>query len=219
MEALFFDLDGPILDVSEKYYRVYSQILKESGSEPIGKEKYWDLKRSKTALPEILKLSSAGSKQHEVAISWNTLIEQKDYLICDHVWPDLWEIYDKLFKNCFTVLVTLRTHADMTEWQLKHLGIFHWFDVVISEPGHGSDQRWKSKVNAIHKSGVLEGLDRSKCLFVGDTETDILAGKELGMRTIGVSFGIRNRGILLEHETAELFDKPCELSEYLKRLT
>ena len=219
MEALFFDLDGPILDVSEKYYRVYSQILKESGFEPIEKEKYWNLKRSKTAPSEILKLSSAGSKQHEFAISWKTLIERKDYLTFDHVWPNLREIYEKLFTNCFTVLVTLRTHADMTEWQLKQLGIFHWFDLVISEPGQGSDQRWKTKVNAIHKSGVLKDLDRGKCLFVGDTETDILAGKELGMKTIGVSFGIRNRNVLSEHEPVELFDEPYELSEYLKELT
>ena len=46
-ETFFFDLDGPILDVSTKYYQIYVDIVKELSGTPISKEAYWQNKRNK----------------------------------------------------------------------------------------------------------------------------------------------------------------------------
>ena len=37
---MFWDLDGPILDVSKKYYTVYRDILLEHKEKPLSKKKY-----------------------------------------------------------------------------------------------------------------------------------------------------------------------------------
>ncbi|MCH8276159.1 MAG: hypothetical protein IIA50_01265 [Bacteroidetes bacterium] len=46
---IYFDLDGPILDVSERYYEVYKNSLPK-GSKVLNKKTYWNLKRA--AVPE-----------------------------------------------------------------------------------------------------------------------------------------------------------------------
>jgi phosphoglycolate phosphatase len=217
---LFFDLDGPILDVAERYYRAYSQALSVLNFEPLEKKAYWNLKRLKADDSEILKSSSAQSVLKEFRTNKDGLIEEETLLTLDEVWPELLLCYATLFEREFSVLVTMRKHSERTEWQLKQLGIYEWFDRILLCPVEISiENRWEIKVNAINASGVLKSLKPDECIFVGDTETDISAGRHLGMKTIAVSFGIRNRNILLEYEPVELFDEPCELSEYLKGLT
>ena len=56
---IFFDLDGPILDVSEKYYKVYADILSQKGFRVLSKTEYWDAKRNKIPEYDILLKSMA----------------------------------------------------------------------------------------------------------------------------------------------------------------
>ncbi len=56
---LFFDLDGTLIDISEKYYRVYNDILTEAGFSTIGKKEYWDAKRHKVPEDQILAMTNA----------------------------------------------------------------------------------------------------------------------------------------------------------------
>ena len=145
---LFFDLDGPILDVSEKYYQAYANSLKKLGGDVIDKNTYWHLKRSKVADYDILLLTSSESHLEEFLKSRNLLIEDIRYLKFDIVWKDLKETYGKLCGKFPAILVTLRTHPDRTCDQLKNLGIYQWFKSVLVGSGNFIN-RVEAKVNAV----------------------------------------------------------------------
>jgi phosphoglycolate phosphatase len=213
---LFFDLDGPILDVSEKYYRAYADSLNELGKKALEKAQYWSLKRKQISDYEILSLSSCGELLSDFRAKRDQLIEDKKLLKLDRVWPELRGTYETLFTQLLVVLVTLRTYAKRTIWQLEMLGIRPWFDFILSHSAeHSSIQRWKVKVDMINQLNLFNKVEPRNCVFVGDTETDILAGKHLGMQTVAVSFGIRTKESLLSHNPDLLFDSQAALSTYL----
>lgn len=215
---IIFDLDGPILDVSNRYYKAYVDSLKEMGSEVVSKKKYWDLKRSRVSDHDILGRTSSEHLLDEFKIKRDRLIEAKELLKFDCVWPELRETYQTLFNQTSTILVTLRTYSERTSWQLKNLGIYCWFDSIVSHPSsENSKERWQIKADLVRRLGILNNVSCQQHIFVGDTETDILAGKNLGMKIIAVSFGIRAKYLLLPLKPDLIFDTPMELSAYLRR--
>lgn len=213
---LFFDLDGPILDVSEKYYRAYVDSMQNLGCTFLAKNDYWNLKRSKVPDAEILKKTSVEGLVEKYQRLRNDRIETDPYLALDNVWKDLYKTYDILFRMHSAVLVTLRTYPEKLQEELRNLDIERWFTRVLVCRGRYLS-KWQMKAAAILESKMLDSENVRDCIFVGDTETDILAGKELGMTTIGVTFGIRTRDIIEQAGPDMIFDYPNDFSWYLSR--
>lgn len=213
---IFFDLDGPILDVSEKYYRVYADILSLHGFNHLPKSEYWTAKRQKISDSEILARTEASSLIEEYQLKRKRIIESDKYLKYDIVQKNAVQVLKKLSTKTPLVLVTLRSFHNQLSKELLNFGLTEYFHAILTS-GEDIKPRWKIKYNLINdylrKNKLIDHLDN---IMIGDTETDILAGKHLGMKTIGVSFGIRNRNLLLSLEPDLLFDTPSELSSYLK---
>ncbi len=213
---LFFDLDGPILDVSEKYYRAYADSMRSLGCTFLAKNDYWNLKRSKVPDEEILRKTSGQHLVGRYQALRNGCIETDPYLALDTVWKELYETYDMVFRMHNAVLVTLRTYPEKVIQELNDLDIAQWFTRVLVCMGDHS-LKWQTKAATVRELEILDSENVRECIFVGDTETDILAGKELGMTTIGVAFGIRTPEIIERAGPDMIFDDPDEFSRYLSR--
>ncbi len=57
------------------------------------------------------------------------------------------------------------------------------------------------------------GFRPEETAFVGDSEVDILTGKNAGMVTVGCSWGYRPREVLADADADAIIDSPTELSE------
>lgn len=212
----FFDLDGPILDVSEKYYRVYAGLLRDFGAVPLPKADYWEAKRNRVPDAETLGRSGAAGRLEEYRSRRISLIETAPYWAYDSVWPGMLEILKLLALKHPLYLVTLRTQRASLMQELQHLGLASCFRMVLSTPADGAAGRSNVKAELVRSAlgkGPFSGW------FIGDTETDILAGKELALNTIGVSFGIRSREFLLAAKADDIIETPGELCRRLPILT
>lgn len=187
--AVYCDLDGPILDVSDKYWRVHRDVLVELGKSYLPKDEYWRLKRERTPVPDILARVGAQDIADEYVRMRIARIETPQYLKYDLVWPSARETLIALRRNRPLVMVTLRRSTETLHAELEHLQLKPLFDRVLSS-GEQRRQRWKTKVDLIRSYDCQADTEG---MIIGDTETDILAGKELGLRTVGVSCGIRIR--------------------------
>ena len=213
-ETFFFDLDGPILDVSTKYYQIYVDIVKELGGTPISKESYWHNKRNK--VPELKNLIA--SDLHPDTLSYYQItrkerIETNAYLTYDKVWPELLLYIPNSPLRGKLTLVTFRKIPRTLKKELCDLGISSWFKDVLSTNGDVNHRdRHEGKVNLIrdHYKSDLNGF------FIGDTETDIRAGKALGLKSIAVTFGIRNADILMREEPDIILNSPAALVNWVK---
>lgn len=191
---LFFDLDGTLLDISERYYRVYNDILTEAGFSSIGKEKYWDAKRHKVPEDQILAMTDASDFYKDYNKKRLLLIEKNDYLSNDYLHEGVIEVLESLSKKYQLVLVTLRKSSYQLEKQLIDLKLMGYFTHVLRSEDN-LEPRWMIKYNLI-KEYIGNKHDFSHVL-ISDTENDIIAGNELGFKTIAVLNGIRTKELLI----------------------
>ncbi|MFZ2153290.1 MAG: HAD-IA family hydrolase [Microgenomates group bacterium] len=191
MSTFFFDLDGPILDVSEKYYQTYCYSINELSYSPLTKMQYWELKKHK--VPDDIILSLSGVKIEQVELykqRRNEVIETKEFLKYDYVWKEMFEILPKLKKDNTLNILTSRTYSEIAKQQITELGLNMFFEEVIVAECL-SDKRWKDKGKILQEFNKKSNAE--KVFMIGDTETDILAGKSAGVITIGVDYGIRDK--------------------------
>ena len=71
-------------------------------------------------------------------------------------------------------------------------------------------------------TGVLEILDRfgaskEECLYFGDTNTDMMTGRNAGVTTVGVTWGFRPRSELEQYGADIIIDSAEEIPELVKR--
>lgn len=57
----------------------------------------------------------------------------------------------------------------------------------------------------------LLGAQKEQCIYIGDSEVDMITGEGAGITTIGVSWGFRDRIILENKNAAAIIDEPIEL--------
>ena len=60
------------------------------------------------------------------------------------------------------------------------------------------------------------GAKPARCMYVGDTDTDMQTGNRAGMFTIGVTWGFRTREELEKNQAGCIIDHPMRLPELAK---
>jgi phosphoglycolate phosphatase-like HAD superfamily hydrolase len=203
---IFTDLDGPILDVSEKYYSVYTAVLKRHGFTALTKNEYWDAKRRKIPDQEILERTKASIPIEQFQEERKQIIESDAFLKYDMLQDRVGQVLNILSEKTTLILVTLRSFPDQLYKELDNLDLKKYFNAILTS-GENIKPRWKIKYQLINNYLVgKSAADRSDNIMIGDTETDILAGRSLGFRTIAVLNGIRSRDVLTETEPTFIVD-------------
>lgn len=69
---------------------------------------------------------------------------------------------------------------------------------------------------AVHM--ILEELhvNAEDCLYIGDSDVDMLTGCAAGVSAVGVTWGFRSREVLMEHGATYIVDKPEEIVSIVK---
>jgi phosphoglycolate phosphatase len=187
--TFFCDLDGTLLDITEKFHRLYTQILREHGHEPLCKSEYWTLRRSGVTTGAVLARTGAGALLPQYEERFLSQVEAREWLAVDAPIDGVPDVLRRLRGAGRVVLVTLRRDRAALEWQLSHTGLDSHFDLVLSGHDLQSDG-WQKKVSLVRDA--LPGGDFASSWFIGDTETDMRAGKALGCRTAAVLTGMRD---------------------------
>src|SRR3990167_4036539 len=104
-----FDLDGTIVDVSDRHYDVYSKATAKLSGKPLSKKDYWQLKRQKADWPTILKKSTVDTyKASEFLKRFIDLIEQPSELSKDRLFADTIKVLESISDQHVLYLVSLR---------------------------------------------------------------------------------------------------------------
>ncbi len=209
--TIFFDLDGTLIDTSDRHYKVYKDILKSCGiSNTLSKQEYWNHKREGRKTVELLPENCSEDITRTFIDEWLERIEDKSYLKYDTLLQETLSVLSTLKGKAVLMLVTLRNNSENLLWELNNFGLTNYFkEILVSSP-----LEVKSKTPLIR--GYLEKCSKADdFIIVGDSEMDISVGKEFGMLTIAVTYGIRSKVFLSKYKPDYHLDN---LSETVKVL-
>jgi phosphoglycolate phosphatase len=202
--VLFFDLDGPLLDVSPRYVRLHQDLLAEAGVTGMEARRYWQHKRACCPEEAILHELGVAVPVQDYLRRRLELIETSEYLVHDRLWPWAHAVLAHFAPTHPLVLVTARACRPLLLEQLERLGLRSCFHEVLSTPaGRRVDEQ---KADLIRDYLGRHGLPPRGHWMIGDTEADVGAGRLTGQHTVAVVCGIRDRTLLLRAEPSFLLE-------------
>lgn len=212
-DVIIFDLDGTLSNSKEGITKCVQYALEKQGIIEenldalvhfIGPPLEDELIRAYNLSKEAAKQGVADYRSRYVPIG---IYETEAF-------PNTEKMLKKLKEHGKTIALATSKPQAMAEEVLRYLQIDSYFDYIKGADLHGTIQTKKAVLNALFDR---INVDKSSCLMVGDTSFDINGANEVGIASVGVSFGfgdvedMKNRGALTIVNSME------ELTEILTR--
>jgi len=185
-KTTIFDLDGTLLDVSDRYYSVFNTFWNITS---LSKDIYWSLKRKLRddwlVLDQILGRVSGADYERYLKYKKSTL-EQELFLRLDRPLVDWRRIY-RIESTWF--ILTLRRHPEALFSQLEYLGLSEFRErmVVLSPEGPRTKVTW-----------LCTHVEPGVCVdVIGDSETDLSCGERPLSCVYLVTTGLADPKLLL----------------------
>lgn len=92
----------------------------------------------------------------------------------------------------------------------------NYFDgLIIVAIGESPDVRKKPAPDSVLKAMEILGAKPENTLYVGDSDVDIQTAKNSNLKSVGVTWGFRDRELLEEEGADFIINTPCELLELI----
>lgn len=195
--AILFDKDGVLIDSIDTCFSAFNETLRYYGESELTREGYlkecWGIK-AEVNLNRIFKDLPENERREIFEHYMRRRMELED---STRLYPDAIPVLEALRRR-YKLGVITNTIKDAAIKLLRDFEILKFFAVVIG----GDEGRAKPAPDLILKACEILRVQPEETVYVGDTLTDIRAGKAAGCRTVIVSTSI-----------------PREELEYIKNIT
>ena len=217
------DFDGPIMDLSDRYYHVY-QFCLDRVKQPhqlitiLPKSKFWAYKQAQVPEQQVGIESGLTATQAEVFKNLRDLhAHQLQYLSFDRVVPGSIAALAKIQASGSDLLVmTLRRTCELmpafTQYNLaQFFPPHHRYCLPDDYVKHG-DVQAKTQLMTTALTELKPDLDT---WMIGDTEADIIAAQTHNIPVVGVLSGIRDRDRLEHYQPDKIVANLAEAVEFI----
>ncbi len=212
--VVFCDFDGPIVDVSQRYYRTYQIALARTrrhyrtqgihlAVRAMSKSAFWRLKQARTPDEEIALRSGIGESQFPFfSQTVRQVVNEPRLLRQDQIQPQLpWAITLLHQQQVKVVLVTLRCQTQVLEILEQHQLSDRIAGVYGTQSAEAAYLNYADlKTQLLAQALADHAPSGNACCMVGDTEADILAAQRMGIPAIALTCGIRSRAYLASYK-------------------
>lgn len=223
VETVIFDLDGTLVDSTDAYFRLVEMTLDHLGLPSVERER-------------ILRASENGDFDWSLVLPPD-LSPQKTLIVKKKAWARVRAIYPSVFEETVQLfpgvvdvireiaamgmrmgIVTSTPRVNMAHkvHLLREGGIEHHFGALIT-----ADDAPRKKPDPDPLIACIRtlGSPAEKSLYVGDTRSDIRAGKAAGMKTAAVLTGFDSPDMLKKEAPDLLLPSVADLVEKLDGFT
>ncbi len=200
MLRLISDFDGPIMDVSERYYQVYLFCLKNSqGQEslqPLSKAELWEMKRSRVSEKQIALNSGLDEVQSQAFFRLRQqTVHTQPYFEYDQLKPGVVDVLTKIQQAEIDLVVMTMRRVRELDYAFKSYDLSRFFleDRRYCLSNDYVKTRDVDDKPLLMERALSELSPVSDTWMVGDTEADIVAAQKHGIKVIAVECGIRSR--------------------------
>ncbi len=192
VEAVIFDLDGTLIDSIDIYFSIVEKTLERLNLPAVSRSRILAAAESEDFKWElVLPQDVLTSKEKIIDEAWAVINEIAPQMFADNldIIKGAGDIVEDLSSNGLKIGLVTSTQRKYLETKMQPLkigGVDTLFEAIIT-----SDDVEKRKPAPDPLLACAQQLDMKpeNCVYIGDTTTDIKAGKAAGMRTIGVLTG------------------------------
>ena len=210
MTAVIFDLDGTLLDTLDDLTDATNAALRHFGCPERTKE---EVRRFVgNGAERLIRLALPGKETDpdvSEVLSWYKDFYAAHSQIKTRPYADILEALAAV-KETFPVAVVSNKPDNATKLLCRQ----HFGDVYAL--GERSDIPRKPAPDMVHRAMADIGTDR--CIYVGDSEVDVLTAKNAGVPCLSVLCGFRDREVLVEAGAEHFCETPADLLKELKEM-
>lgn len=195
------DLDGTLIDSSERHGRLMQEILSEAVPKSVSEKasgRHFDpveFMRYKADgnsglryLTDCLGLTEDAAGR--IMSLWLRQIEEERWLALDVPYPDTLDFLDRLKQAHRKIYyLTARQNKEGLLWELQRLGIADYADEILVVSPAGAREEKKRVVETLV---IRTGKDEGPICIVGDTENEYHLAKELSLPCFLLNRGFRS---------------------------
>lgn len=175
---LVIDFDGTLVDAGPRDYHIYLDVMGALGRPTLDFQTYWPLRRESTPLAQLLGDPTIVDDYVKTRLA---ICENDLYLDLNEPFRGVDATLQRLREDYDLHLVSSRFDRIALLAELDRMRLRHRFVAVTTTT--------EGKIEVFRR---LEGV----VAVIGDTEHDVKPAKELGIKSIAVSSGIRSRKFL-----------------------
>lgn len=200
--AVFFDLDGTLLDSVADLAGAIDAMLTEAGAQPAGVEHVRGWVGNGAAMLVRSALAYAGLGEDRFEHCHQRFLDHYERLCssASRLYPGAAETVQALRGNGIAVGCVTNKPSRFTQRLLAHYGLAPAMSVVLS--GDTLAER-KPAAAPLLEAARRTDAEPARCVMVGDSATDIDAARAAGMPAVVVTYGYR-RGASVEELGADL---------------
>ena len=186
VRAVFFDLDGTLVDSLPDLADAVNHMLACIGRPPLGLATLRGMLGS--GVRELIRRALSTDIPAEIEKGLGLFLEFNTLHIADKskLYPGAREVLERLSAHGIDLTIISNKNEALSRLILKELGIDHYFSTIC-----GGDTFEEMKPSPLPLRRVMERLViPAECaVMVGDSINDIQAGRRAGISTIGCSWG------------------------------
>ena len=218
VDAVIFDLDGTLIDSIDIYFEIVEIALARLDLPPVSRSKILTAAESENFKWELILPSEVlNNKENIVDDAWAVINEIAPQMFADRL--DMFQGADDIIKMISAsglkmglVTSTQKRYLETKMQPLKNAGVDNLIEVIITSDD--VEKRKPAPDPLIMCAQQLE-LKPAECVYVGDTATDLQAGKAAGMHTVGVLTGFDDYDSLSKEQPDAIIDSIRDLNEVL----
>ena len=215
-KACIFDLDGTLTDTVESLTYSVNATLRELGLGQITPEqcKAFVGHGARRLIEDSMK---AAGDEHAARIeegmeAYGRIFEKNcTYKVAPY------EGIEKLLEDLKSLGVRLAVLSNKPHSQTgKVVDAFFAKDTFVTVQGQQEHIPRKPDPTGLYQVIELLGVAKEECIYIGDSDVDMVTGKSAGVTTIGVTWGFRTKEVLEAHEATYIVEKPEEIISIIK---
>ncbi len=196
-KAIFFDLDGTLVDIHGPLYIAARSALDELGhSPPLTRERYKQAMEQNDmwlGIPEHMRPQYA-------QLAWAYFMTEVDRTERLEVLPHVSETLAELKRRDYTMAVVTSRPGDSRRLmeKLAMVGLAAYFDLIVTQTN--ASLRALDKTQSLKQSALRAGVVPHACMYVGDEPRDIMAASGAGFgAAVAVATGAASYDFLANH--------------------
>lgn len=215
---LLFDLDGVLINPLARLYAIHLSLCKKYNFPPLPFLKYKNLKMKKQNELSYFNDKQTSHSKKKYLIERLLLLEDPMYLSFDTLYSGTEEVLQKLSRSYPLHIITIRKKRKFLLEQMKNLNIIQYFSSINTPFKFNNSDNAISLKKKVIRHALRNAQIKSNAVIVGDTEADIIAGRQLNLTTIAVTDRMRTKKIIESLHADFIISRVTSLNRIIKKI-